>query len=53
MRAIIYDRASTTMQKDNWSRVNAKDVGIRIAEQHGFSWEYVKEIGSGTTLTVL
>jgi DNA invertase Pin-like site-specific DNA recombinase len=49
--AIIYDRASTKNQEDNWSRVNAKEVGIRIAEQNGFTWEYVKEIGSGTTLT--
>ncbi len=49
--AIIYDRASTNKQEDNWSRVNAKEVGIRIAEQNGFTWEYVKEIGSGTTLT--
>ena len=49
--AIIYDRASTKMQQDNWSRENAKEVGIRIAEQNGFTWEYVKEIGSGTTLT--
>lgn len=49
--AIIYDRASTIMQKDNFSRVNAREVGIRIAEQNGFSWEYVKEIGSGKTLT--
>ncbi len=49
--AIIYDRASTKMQKDNYSRVNAREVGIRIAEQNGFTWEYVKEIGSGTTLT--
>lgn len=49
--AIIYDRASTKMQQDNWSRENAREVGIRIAEQNGFTWEYVKEIGSGTTLT--
>lgn len=49
--AVIYDRASTKMQKDNYSRVNAHEVGIRIAEQNGFTWEYVKEIGSGTTLT--
>ncbi|GAB4437544.1 MAG: hypothetical protein Kow0031_19390 [Anaerolineae bacterium] len=49
--AIIYDRASTILQKDNFSRVNAREVGIRIAEQHGYTWEYVKEIGSGTTLT--
>ena len=49
--AIIYDRASTTQQKDNYSRVNAHEVGIKIAEQNGFTWEYVKEIGSGTTLT--
>lgn len=49
--AVIYDRASTKNQKDNYSRVNAHDVGIRIAEQNGFTWEYIKEIGSGTTLT--
>lgn len=49
--AIIYDRASTKNQKDNYSRVNAYEVGVRIAEQNGFTWEYVKEIGSGTTLT--
>ncbi len=49
--AVIYDRASTKNQEDNFSRVNAREVGIRIAEQNGFTWEYVKEIGSGTTLT--
>lgn len=49
--AIIYDRGSTKKQADNYSRVNAREVGIRIAEQNGFSWEYVKEIGTGTTLT--
>ncbi len=49
--AIIYDRANTKLQKDNYSRVNAYEVGIRIAEQNGFTWEYIKEIGSGTTLT--
>jgi DNA invertase Pin-like site-specific DNA recombinase len=51
MHAIIYDRASTEGQKDNFSRVNAREVGIRIAEQNGYTWEYVKEIGSGTTLS--
>jgi DNA invertase Pin-like site-specific DNA recombinase len=49
--AVVYDRASTKNQKDNYSRVNAHEVGIRIAEQNGFTWEYIKEIGSGTTLT--
>jgi DNA invertase Pin-like site-specific DNA recombinase len=49
--AIIYDRASTKNQKDNYSRVNAHEVGIRVAEQNAFTWEYIKEIGSGTTLT--
>jgi DNA invertase Pin-like site-specific DNA recombinase len=47
--AVIYDRASTQKQKDNYSRVNAREVGIRIAEQNGFTWEYIKEIGSGIT----
>ncbi len=51
IHSIIYDRASTLNQRDNFSRVNAREVGIRIAEQNGFSWEYLKEIGSGTTLT--
>lgn len=50
MHAIIYDRASTHLQEDNYSRINAREVGIRIAEQHGWTWEYIKEIGSGTTL---
>lgn len=49
--AVIYDRGSTLKQKDNYSRVNAREGGIRIAEQNGFTWEYIKEIGSGTTLT--
>ncbi|RME40331.1 MAG: recombinase family protein [Caldilineae bacterium] len=49
--AIIYDRASTSSQKDNYSRVNAREVGIRIAEREGYTWEYVREVGSGTTLT--
>lgn len=49
--AIIYDRGSTQRQADNYSRVDAKSGGIRIAESNGFRWEYVKEIGSGTTLT--
>lgn len=51
MHAIIYDRASTHLQEDNYSRVNARTEGIRIAEQRGYSWEYIKEIGSGTTLS--
>ena len=48
--AVIYDRGSTINQKDNWSRVHAKKHGIRIAEQNGYTYEYLKEIGSGTTL---
>ncbi len=51
MHAIIYDRASTHLQEDNYSRINAETEGVRIAEQHGYTWEYVKEIGSGTTLS--
>lgn len=49
--AVIYDRASTKKQKDNFSRVNAHDEGIKIAEREGYTYEYVQEIGSGTTLT--
>ncbi len=50
MYAIIYDRASTKLQENNWSRLDAKDEGISIAKRHGYDYEYVKEIGSGTTL---
>lgn len=48
--AIIYDRGSDRKQADNYSRKDAKQEGIRIAEQYGFEWEYHKEIGSGATL---
>ena len=30
--AVIYDRGSTQMQEDNWSRIDAKEVGISRAE---------------------
>lgn len=48
--AVIYDRASTMKQKDNFSRIDAREEGIRIAQRFGFEWEYQKEIGSGATL---
>ena len=48
--AIIYDRGSDRKQADNYSRKDAKQEGIRIAERYGFEWEYHKEIGSGATL---
>ncbi len=48
--AVIYDRGSDRKQADNYSRKDAKAEGIRIAETHGFAWEYHKEIGSGATL---
>jgi hypothetical protein len=28
--AVIYDRGRTQMQEDNWGRIDAKEVGIRI-----------------------
>ncbi|MBN1889445.1 MAG: recombinase family protein [Thermoflexales bacterium] len=49
--AIIYDRASSGGQANNWSREDAARVGAELAQKHGFTWELRQEIKSGETLT--
>lgn len=46
-RAIIYDRASSYGQADNWSRVDAEKTGFELAAKHGFEAELRQEIKSG------
>jgi len=49
--AIIYDRASREMQKDNWSRKDAEHIGTKLAQQHGFARvEALTEVESGESL---
>jgi len=47
--AVIYDRASTAMQKDNYSRADAARLS-EFAERIGYKWELRKEIKSGENL---
>jgi len=49
--AVIYDRASTQRQENNWSREDALRVGKILAEKHGYIWELRQEIQSGESLT--
>lgn len=49
-KAVIYDRASTAKQKDNWSRDDALRIGAQLAEANGFEWELRQEIKSGESL---
>lgn len=49
--AVIYDRASSQGQKDNWSREDALTIGRELAEKNGFdSWEVRQEVKSGEEL---
>src|SRR5262245_34696152 len=48
--AVIYDRASTHSQKNNWSREDAVREGRRLAEQHGYAYELRQEVASGEEL---
>jgi len=48
--AMIYDRGSTSSQKNNWSRDDAERVGRELAERYGYTWELRQEIKSGETL---
>ena len=48
--AVIYDRASSMMQKDNWSRDDAARIGAELAERHGYTCELRQEIRSGEEL---
>lgn len=51
-QAIIYDRASSQGQKDNWSREDAINTGSQLAVANGFeNWELRQEIVSGEELT--
>lgn len=47
---IIYDRGSTVGQGTNYSRGDAKETGIQIAQQNGLRWEYYQELKSAKTL---
>ncbi len=44
--AIIYDRASSSGQKDNFARADAARL-FRLAQEHGLAWELQQEIKSG------
>lgn len=44
--AIIYDRASSQGQKDNFARADAARLS-RLAEERGLAWELRREIRSG------
>ena len=49
--AVIYDRASSEGQKDNWSRQDALTIGPELAQKHGFdTWEIRQEVKSGEEL---
>lgn len=49
--AVIYDRASRVLQKDNWSREDARHIGTKLANQYGYSQaELLIEVQSGESL---
>lgn len=48
--AIIYDRASTERQRDNYARDDAARLS-ELAERLGYNWELRQEIKSGENLT--
>jgi DNA invertase Pin-like site-specific DNA recombinase len=48
--AVIYDRASTDAQKDNWSRDDADRIGHQLAERYGYEAELRTEVKSGEQL---
>lgn len=47
--AVIYDRASTERQRDNYSRADAARLS-ELAERLGYRWELRREIKSGESL---
>lgn len=49
-KAVIYDRASSEGQRDNWSRKDAKDIGTELAKKNGFTCELREEVKSGEEL---
>ncbi|MDP9359137.1 MAG: recombinase family protein, partial [Chloroflexota bacterium] len=48
--AIIYDRASSPGQKDNYARADAARLG-RLAEERGLRWDLRQEIKSGEDIS--
>ena len=49
--AVLYDRASTARQQDNWSRDDAKRFLDKVVAEHGYEGEIRQEIKSGENLT--
>jgi hypothetical protein len=47
--AVVYDRASTINQRDNYSRADAARL-VGLAESHGYRAELRQEIRSGEDL---
>lgn len=49
--ALVYDRASRDLQKDNWSRKDAQTIGPELAKKAGFNRvEILEEVESGESL---
>lgn len=48
--AVIYDRASSEGQRDNWSRQDAQAIGTELAKKNGFTCELRQEVKSGEEL---
>ena len=48
--AVLYDRASTAHQRNNWSRDDAKRFLDKVVAEHGYEGEFRQEIKSGESL---
>ncbi len=48
--AVLYDRASTAHQRNNWSRDDAKRFLDRVVAEHCYQGEFRQEIRSGESL---
>jgi len=48
--AVLYDRASTANQRNNWSRDDAKRFLDKVVAEHGYEGEFRQEIKSGESL---
>src|SRR5687768_7157339 len=49
--AVIYDRASTEMQANNFSRFDAATTGFELAAKYEYAAELRQEIRSGESIT--
>ena len=49
--AVLYDRASTAHQRNNWSRDDAARFLDKVVAEHGYEGEIRQEIKSGENLT--